>query len=372
MEKNQLYRAKIRIGHDADGKPIDKYLSAKTAEALQKKKDAAVEHFIRGKAVPKETLFYEYAAEWYAVKKEPFISDSQKKSYKVCFMKHLLPEFGLQHMEAISATQIQQFINGFAGSSKSQITMMVGALKQIFASAYAEGVIERDPTVAIVRPKASAVNEKRSLTAEETANVKKTMQTHPDGLLLAVLYYLGLRRGETLGLKWSDFDENLENVHIQRDIDFAGSKAKEGGLKTKAADRFVPVPAELKAMLQAQKRQGDSYLFPDKKGGPISQSTFKRIWCELMVCCGCVEWREISETTNRPNDILKQVKPTLTPHYFRHNYVTLLYESGIDPLMAMKIVGHADYQTTANIYTHLKEESLQRAHVNLDKVFAGK
>ena len=49
----------------------------------------------------------------------------------------------------------------------------------------------------------------------------------------------------------------------------------------------------------------------------------------------------------------KQVKPTLTPHYFRHNYVTLLYESGVDPLIAMKIVGHTDYQTTANIYTHL-------------------
>jgi len=38
-------------------------------------------------------------------------------------------------------------------------------------------------------------------------------------------------------------------------------------------------------------------------------------------------------------------------------YVTLLYESGVDPLVAMKMVGHRDYQTTANIYTHLKEDS---------------
>ena len=68
----------------------------------------------------------------------------------------------------------------------------------------------------------------------------------------------------------------------------------------------------------------------------------------------------------------KQVKPTLTPHYFRHNYVTLLYESGVDPLIAMKIVGHTDYQTTANIYTHLKEETLRRASVNMEKVFAAR
>ena len=47
-----------------------------------------------------------------------------------------------------------------------------------------------------------------------------------------------------------------------------------------------------------------------------------------------------------------------------------LYESGVDPLIAMKIVGHTDYQTTANIYTHLKEETLRRASVNMEKVFA--
>ena len=60
---------------------------------------------------------------------------------------------------------------------------------------------------------------------------------------------------------------------------------------------------------------------------------------------------------------------TLTPHYFRHNYVTMLYEAGVDPLIAMKIVGHTDYQTTANIYTHIKEEMLKKATVDLEGVF---
>ena len=50
-------------------------------------------------------------------------------------------------------------------------------------------------------------------------------------------------------------------------------------------------------------------------------------------------------------------------------YVTMLYESGIDPLVAMRIVGHADYQTTANIYTHLKDETLRRAYISMEKVF---
>jgi len=60
---------------------------------------------------------------------------------------------------------------------------------------------------------------------------------------------------------------------------------------------------------------------------------------------------------------------TLTPHYFRHNYVTMLYEAGVDPLIAMKIVGHTDYQTTANIYTHVRDELLKKSTVNMGDVF---
>ena len=78
-----------------------------------------------------------------------------------------------------------------------------------------------------------------------------------------------------------------------------------------------------------------------------------------------------SVTAGTPDTILNRpvIRPTLTPHYFRHNYVTMLYEAGVDPLIAMKIVGHTDYQTTANIYTHIKEEMLKKATVDLEGVF---
>lgn len=91
-----------------------------------------------------------------------------------------------------------------------------------------------------------------------------------------------------------------------------------------------------------------------------------------MLDAGCVVEREITAETKRPTDMRKRYKATLTPHYFRHNYVTLLYEAGVDPLIAMKIGGHRDYQTTANIYTHLKEETLKKVAFDMDSVFSGK
>ena len=105
------------------------------------------------------------------------------------------------------------------------------------------------------------------------------------------------------------------------------------------------------------------YVFHTEESQPWPQSSFKRIWLSLMEASYCVEEREVTKATKRKNDIIKQLKLTLTPHYFRHNYATLLFEAGVEPLIAMKILGHTDYQTAANIYTHLKSERMKKSSV---------
>jgi integrase len=157
---------------------------------------------IDGQPLREDMPFYQYAEEWYKLKKEPFVSDSSRSAYRSCFNKHLLPAFGLRHLRAISANELQGFINSFTDSSKSQITIAIGTLKALFVSAYAEGIIERDPSVSLIRPKAKKKTERRALTAQETENMLITMHRHEHGLYLAILYYLGLRRGEALGLQW--------------------------------------------------------------------------------------------------------------------------------------------------------------------------
>ncbi len=47
----------------------------------------------------------------------------------------------------------------------------------------------------------------------------------------------------------------------------------------------------------------------------------------------------------------------------------MLYESGIDPLVAMKIVDHTDSQTAANTYSHVRDEMLKKATLNMNEVF---
>jgi len=83
-------------------------------------------------------------------------------------------------------------------------------------------------------------------------------------------------------------------------------------------------------------------------------------------CTGCHDERA---KLRRPNDPLNLWEATLSPHYFRHNFLTMLYRAGVDPLKAMKIVGHNEYQTTADIYTHLDQEMMQATAEDLASMF---
>ena len=113
------YRGRVQIGVDKDGKPISKYVSAKTRRELEQKKEYIRHHYVDGHPIREDLPFYQYAEEWYTLKKEPFISDASRSAYRTMFNKHLLPAFGLRHLRAISAGEIQALINSFADSSKS-------------------------------------------------------------------------------------------------------------------------------------------------------------------------------------------------------------------------------------------------------------
>ena len=59
----------------------------------------------------------------------------------------------------------------------------------------------------------------------------------------------------------------------------------------------------------------------------------------------------------------------LTPHYFRHNYASILYRSGVDVLTAQQYLGHADPATTMRIYTHLADETQLKDAEKVRKAF---
>lgn len=367
-QKSGLYRTKVKIGTDENGKPINKWVSGSTKKELEQAKQNVIEYYITGTAAGGDITFGDFTIEWYNTNKKPFISHSTHCGYRTMLNKHIFPAFADRHMRAIRPVELQAFINEFEGASKSQITNALTLLNAIFAAAKAERIVLSNPAENLRKPASTPPKTKSAFTEDERRRIVEQTIQHPHGDYLAVMYYTGMRPGEVRGLKWGDFDWDAKLIHVQRDIDYAGGEAVVGTLKTKAADRYIPITAELESILYPKRELPDTFLFRGKNGNALAEATARRWWISLMAACGMAE--DVRGTLNYSRkDIRGTLRPTVTPHTMRHNFITMCWEQGLDIMLTMKIVGHADYQTTRNIYTHLSSKNLNDAKLQLDSMF---
>lgn len=377
-QKSGLYRARVKIGVDPSGKDIYKYISAKTKRELEEIRTAVIDHYITGNVPAADRLFGSCATEWFERLKAKHaagkLSASTLASYRTALNRDILPVFGNRNMRSIKPVELQRFVELYSDKSQTKITYVTAALKGVFRSAVTANILQRNPLDSIEKPSGTEAAEKRALTPSERRRVKIVARYHPDGAYLACMYYLGARPGEIRGLQWGDFDWNKNVVHIQRDIDFKiTGPVKVGALKNSKSNRFVPVPQELRRILYPMRGDASSFVFE----GPVSKAhlaktSSERLWIKLMAACGMAEKLPEGANKYRESDIRSRLRPIITPHCMRHNYVTMCFESGIDVYTASKLVGHKSIKTTMDIYTHLSEQQLSKAAMSVASMFSKK
>ena len=167
--------------------------------------------------------------------------------------------------------------------------------------------------------------------------------------LYSLLYFSGMRLGESLALTWNDLKYNT--ISINKTI----SKGKLNGKhiidspKTKKSNRAIILDNETTNILLKLKEHYRNYIGFDEKwfifGGlnPLSATTVGRKkdqYCELAN--------------------VKRIKM----HDFRHSHATLLLSKGVPVTVISKRLGHSDISMTLNTYSHLIPEDEDKA-VNL-------
>ena len=368
-QKSGLYRSKVKIGVDAGGKNVYKYVSGRTMRELEEAKRAVIEEFIEGKAGSQDVLFGAYAVDWFKCIKAPGLSASSLESYRTALNKDILPVFSLYNLRAITAMQLQDFVNGFAGMSATKITMICAALKGIFESACADRILSENPMAHVRKPKPTPPVEKTALTVEQRARIEAECARNPRALYLALMYYMGLRPGEARGLQWGDIDWKKNTVHIQRDVDYKDG-GKVGDVKTQKSNRTIPLPEALRAILGVYRGMPDVFVVRGDKGGALSKTSAERLWTELMLNCEMVE--PAAPGCYRESDVRSQWRAVITPHSMRHNYASMCWESGLDPYTTMRLMGHASIKTTMDIYTHLNDKQLDKISEKVEAIFGNK
>lgn len=163
--------------------------------------------------------------------------------------------------------------------------------------------------------------------------------------------YLGLRRGEILGLEYKDFDFDNSTVSIVRTSNY---RNKTTGIytstpKTKSSCRVLAVS---NIVLDLVKQLRNEQLSQSIKCGDLWHDTDRLFitWCgEPMHPNTPYNWlKRFCEEENLPFKGL---------HSFRHTVATQAIIGGQNYKSVSSVLGHSQTSTTMNIYAHASQES---------------
>jgi len=206
MPKNKdgYYRATFVTGENPNGKPERVTIRAKTKKELDQKLAAAKQLHARGSSM-KETLVRDWSQKWLSVYKAN-ASDGQKIFYERKLKLDVLPRIGHMKIREVRSSHLQEMLNSYTGGKKSTVHKIRLTLKQLFADAEVEGLVERNPAARLELP-ALTEDRRRPITPFEKAVVFNVAQTHKHGVYVLTMLFCGLRRGEAyVKLKLSEIE----------------------------------------------------------------------------------------------------------------------------------------------------------------------
>ncbi len=367
-KRGNSYRIKAFGGYDRNGHQIVKTMTwkpEKNMTARQAEKEVyrqAVLFEERIKNEPEEivkTRFKDLAEEWLelvSATKELKISTIERlkgcteRTYKV---------FGNCNVDEITYQQIQRFIvslskdgvnqhTGGGLSSKTQLHYL-NLISDVMGYAIKCGLIKDNPCKNVKVVKTEKREREVYTLEEEIALLDRLKSKAPiEYVTMFMIYiYLGLRRGEVMGLEWKDIDFENSVCSIVRTSQY---RNKNTGVytstpKTKSSLRSLKMPDELVKQLKCYKADQDKRK---KACGDQWQETdrlFTRWNGEPLYPSQPFKWLErFCKAENLPFKGL---------HSFRHSFATNAITSGnIDIKTVSAILGNSMPSTTLSIYTH--------------------
>ena len=246
--------------------------------------------------------------------------------------------------------------------------------KSIFRAAKESHVIDEDPTIYLDAKGGGVPQEERqALTDEQVEQLLNTIRDLPPYVFVMIGLYAGLRREEILALQWDSvyLDAEAPYLTVRRAWHTEHNRPVIlTELKTKAAQRNIPLPVCLvECLKEAKKKSTSDYVVANGDGDPLSYTQFKRLWQYIVT-------RTTKERVYYRYEDGKRVKHTVTPvlgekaahngkvvysldfevtpHQLRHTYITNLIHASVDPKTVQYLAGHESSKITMDIYAKVK------------------
>jgi len=247
----------------------------------------------------------------------------------------ILPTLGKTRLSELGVEAQQSFVNWLSGTvSRKMLLNVLGTLSSMLKTAQNWGYICEGisfnklvlPEKAISRPSVFfTADQVRSILAEAQGSQR---------VMLAIAAMTGLRIGEILALKTSDFDLERKLLTVRRSV----WRGKLSTPKTSTSQAVLPLPDALAGIVRKHFATLKSeWLFLNMRGGFLtSENAVKQVLKPILDKLGF---------------------PRCGFHAFRHTHATLLLYSGATPQEAQAQLRHADARITIGVYSHVQAES---------------
>ena len=232
--------------------------------------------------------------------------------------------------------------SGLSAKSVENVAMTV---HRMLRDAVRWGRIPKSPADMADPPKRSATH--RPIKAWKAETLRTFLEaTRSDelstlGILLATT---GLRRGEALGLRWSDIDLDNGRAHITQTMIAIGWQVYVGQPKTQAGRR--PVALDPLTVDVLRRHLGASARAPRSGDGAAARG---------LVFCGPdgepLHPERVYQAFRRA--LIRHKMPTIPLHGLRHTWATIALQAGVHPRVVQERLGHSNIAITLQTYSHV-------------------
>ncbi|MTE19669.1 tyrosine-type recombinase/integrase [Streptomyces sp. TRM43335] len=357
--KDGRYHAAVYV-LQPDGTRARKFVYGKTWTECDTKRRELLAKVDSGIPVPTRSA---KLAEWLPYWLENVIRPNRKRTtyskYAMHVRLYLVPLLGSKRLETLSPRHVRTFVAEVSRkASPATAKEAHRVLRTALTSACREELVTRN-VASLVEPPKVVSRESSPWTLDETLTFLEAARSDPLYAAFVLAVAMGLRRGEILGLRWSDVDLDSRILRVRKQVQRVGGELYEDTTKTGRA-RPVPLPLICLAALrwhrmrqrEAARRKGEdlspsSWVFRTRNGRPIDPQNINRSFFRIADSAG-----------------LRRIRL----HDARHGCATLLAAAGVAPRVVMEILGHSQISITMDVYTHVAQDTQREAISHMDRL----
>ena len=278
--------------------------------------------------------------------------------------RYLKPGLGKRQLAQLTVPVVQLLLNRRleAGDSVRKVQVMRTVLSSALTRAMREELLTRNVAQLVTLPEWTR-KEVQAWSADEARQFLRVAQDHCLYSAFLLLLVYGLRRGEVLGLRWSDIDFDDEMIRVRQQVQRVGRQLLVGPTKTHASRRNLPLIQMVGAALTAHYDRQSTR--PGADGRPPREQ-------DLVFTTATgrpIEPRNLARSFHRLCEVAGVRR--IRVHDLRRTVATLLNKLGVPARDAQLILGHSRISLTQEIYTEVDKESRTVALSRMQGLFAG-